>query len=188
MNKCIEIARLGKGNISPNPMVGSVIVYQGKVIGEGYHQKYGSYHAEVNAINSVKDKSLLSKSTLYVNLEPCSHFGKTPPCCDLIIKNKIKRVVVGCEDPFKKVSGSGIKKLKQHGISVKLGVLEERCKRLNKRFFTFYQKRRPYIILKWAESTDGFIAPKSQKGSFWMTCSKSKKLVHTWRSQEKGIL
>lgn len=188
MKECLRLAKKGNGFVSPNPMVGCVIVYNNEIIGSGYHESYGKSHAEVNAINSVANKKLLEKSILYVNLEPCSHFGKTPPCCDLIIENKIKRVIVGGVDPFKKVSGKGIKKLKSHGINVKLGVLEKNCKVLNKRFFTFYQKRRPYIILKWAKSTDSFIAPKNQKDSFWMTCPKAKKLVHTWRSQESSIL
>ena len=188
LNQCIEIARLGIGSVSPNPMVGSVIVYKGEVIGEGYHEKYGSDHAEVNAINSVKDKSLLSKSTLYVNLEPCSHFGKTPPCSDLIIKYKIPKVVIGCMDTYSEVDGTGIDKMRNAGIEVKVGIVEKLCRDLNKRFFTFHEKKRPYIILKWAESKDGFIAPKNQKEPFWMTSNKSKKLVHKWRSEEDSVL
>ena len=188
LNKCIEIARLGIGNVSPNPMVGSVIVYKGEVIGEGYHEKYGSDHAEVNAINSVKDKSLLSKSTLYVNLEPCSHFGKTPPCSDLIIKHRIPKVVIGCIDTYSKVAGTGIGYMRNAGIDVKVGIMEKESRELNKRFFTFHEKKRPYIILKWAESKDGFIAPKHQTEPFWMTSSKSKILVHKWRSEEDAIL
>ena len=169
-------------------MVGSVIVYKDKIIGEGYHEKYGSNHAEVNAINSVIDKSLLTKSTIYVNLEPCSHFGKTPPCSDLIIKHKIPKVVVGCIDTFSKVSGKGIQKMRKAGIEVVTGVLNKESRDLNKRFFTFHEKKRPYIILKWAESKDGFIAPIDQKKPFWMTSEKSKKLVHNWRSEEDSIL
>ena len=188
LNECLEIARLGIGRVSPNPMVGSVIVYKGEVIGEGYHEKYGSDHAEVNAINSVKDKSLLSKSTLYVNLEPCSHFGKTPPCSDLIIKYKIPKVVIGCMDTYSEVNGTGINKMRNAGIDVKVGIMEEESRELNKRFFTFHEKKRPYIILKWAESKDGFIAPKNQTEPFWMTSNKSKKLVHKWRSEEDSIL
>ena len=188
LNKCIEIARLGIGNVSPNPMVGSVIVYKGEVIGEGYHEKYGSHHAEVNAINSVEDKSLLSKSTLYVNLEPCSHFGKTPPCSDFIIKHKIPKVVIGCMDTYSEVDGTGIKKMRNAGIDVKIGIIEKESKDLNKRFFTFHEKKRPYIILKWAESKDGFIAPENQTEPFWMTSSKSKILAHKWRSEEDAIL
>tara|TARA_B100001094_G_scaffold119041_1_gene114753 strand:- start:1360 stop:2388 length:1029 start_codon:yes stop_codon:yes gene_type:complete len=188
LNECLEIARLGIGRVSPNPMVGSIIVYKGEVIGEGYHEKYGSDHAEVNAINSVKDKSLLSKSTLYVNLEPCSHFGKTPPCSDLIIKYKIPKVVIGCMDTYSEVNGTGINKMRNSGIDVKVGIMEEESRELNKRFFTFHEKKRPYIILKWAESKDGFIAPKNQTEPFWMTSNKSKKLVHKWRSEEDSIL
>ena len=169
-------------------MVGSVIVYKDKIIGEGFHEKYGSNHAEVNAINSVIDKSLLTKSTIYVNLEPCSHFGKTPPCSDLIIKHKIPKVVVGCIDTFSKVSGKGIQKMRKAGIEVVTGVLNKESRDLNKRFFTFHEKKRPYIILKWAESKDGFIAPIDQKKPFWMTSEKSKKLVHNWRSEEDSIL
>ena len=188
LNKCVKIARLGKGNVSPNPMVGSVIVCKGEVIGEGYHEKYGSHHAEVNAINSVKDKFLLSKSTLYVNLEPCSHFGKTPPCSDFIIKHKIPKVVIGCMDTYSEVDGTGIEKMKNAGIDVKIGIMEKESRDLNKRFFTFHEKKRPYIILKWAENKDGFIAPENQTEPFWMTSSKSKILVHKWRSEEDSIL
>jgi len=188
LNKCIEIARLGTGNVSPNPMVGSVIVYNGNIIGEGYHEKHGSHHAEVNAINNVKDKSLLSKCTLYVNLEPCSHFGKTPPCSDLIIKHRIPKVVIGCIDTYSKVAGTGIGNMRNAGIDVKVGIMEKGSRELNKRFFTFHEKKRPYIILKWAESKDGFIAPKNQTEPFWMTSNKSKKLVHKWRSEEDSVL
>ena len=188
MQRCIELASKAIGCASPNPMVGSVIVYNKKIIGEGYHEKYGSHHAEVNAINSVKDKSLLSKSTLYVNLEPCAHFGKTPPCSDLIIQNKIPEVVIGCVDTFSEVSGKGIERMRSVGIDVKVGVLENESRELNKRFFTFHEKKRPYIILKWAESKDGFIAPKNQTKPFWMTSSESKKLAHKWRAQEDAIL
>ena len=188
MQRCIELASKAMGCASPNPMVGSVIVYNNKIIGEGYHEKYGSHHAEVNAINSVKDKSLLSKSTLYVNLEPCAHFGKTPPCSDLLIQNKIPEVVIGCVDTFSEVSGKGIEKMRRVGIDVKVGVLENESRELNKRFFTFHEKKRPYIIIKWAESKDGFIAPKNQTKPFWMTSSESKKLVHEWRAEEDAIL
>ena len=188
MQRCIELASKAMGCASPNPMVGSVIVYNNKIIGEGYHEKYGSHHAEVNAINSVKDKSLLFKSTLYVNLEPCAHFGKTPPCSDLIIQNKIPEVVIGCVDTFSEVSGKGIERMRSVGIDVKVGVLENESRELNKRFFTFHEKKRPYIILKWAESKDGFIAPKNQTKPFWMTSSESKKLAHKWRAEEDAIL
>ena len=188
MKRCIELANKAMGSVSPNPMVCSVIVCQDKIIGEGYHEKYGSHHAEVNAINNVKDKSLLSKSTLYVNLEPCAHFGKTPPCSDLIIEHKIPKVVIGCVDSFSEVSGKGIEKMKNAGIEVVVGVLEKESRELNKRFFTFHEKKRPYIILKWAESKDGYIAPKNQTAPFWMTSSESKKLVHQWRAEEDAIL
>ena len=188
MQRCIELASKAMGCASPNPMVGSVIVYNNKIIGEGYHEKYGDYHAEVNAINSVKDKSLLSKSTLYVNLEPCAHFGKTPPCSDLIIQNKIPVVVIGCVDTFSEVYGKGIERMRSVGIDVTVGVLENESRELNKRFFTFHEKKRPYIILKWAESKDGFIAPKNQTKPFWMTSSESKKLAHKWRAEEDAIL
>ena len=188
INKCIVLARLAKGKTSPNPMVGSVIVHQDKIIGEGYHQQYGSHHAEVNAINNVKDKSLLSESTLYVNLEPCAHFGKTPPCSDLIIEHKIPKVIIGCIDTFSEVTGKGIAKMEKAGIEVVVGVLEKQSRELNKRFFAFHEKKRPFIILKWAESKDGFIAPINQTESFWMTSSISKTLVHQWRAEEDAIV
>ncbi len=188
MQKCIELSKNGIGSVSPNPMVGSVIVYNGKVIGEGYHERFGSHHAEVNAINSVKDKSLLSKCTLYVNLEPCSHFGKTPPCSDLIIKHKIPKVVIGCIDTYSERAETGIEKMRKAGIDVIVGIMEKESRELNKRFFTFHEKKRPYIILKWAESKDEFIALKNQTEPLWMTSDKSKKLVHKWRSEEDAIL
>jgi diaminohydroxyphosphoribosylaminopyrimidine deaminase/5-amino-6-(5-phosphoribosylamino)uracil reductase len=188
--RCIQLAKNGLGTTYPNPMVGSVIVYENKIIGEGWHEKSGEPHAEVNAINSVKDKSLLKKATIYVSLEPCSHFGKTPPCCDLIIKNEIPNVVIGTVDPNEKVSGNGIKKLIEAGINVTVGILEVECNELNKRFFTFHNKKRPYIILKWAESKDGFIAPleKLEKKPVWITNPYSRQLVHKWRSEEQAIL
>ncbi len=190
IRRCIELAKNGLGTTYPNPMVGSVIVYEGKIIGEGWHKKAGEPHAEVNAVNSVKDKSLLKKATIYVSLEPCSHFGKTPPCCNLIIENKIPNVVVGTIDPNIKVAGNGIKKMIEAGIQVTTGILEKECYELNKRFFTFHQKKRPYIILKWAESQDGFIAPveKSEKKPVWITSQYSRQLVHKWRSEEQAIL
>lgn len=188
--RCIQLAKNGLGTTYPNPMVGSVIVYEDKIIGEGWHKKSGEPHAEVNAINSVKDKSLLQKVTIYVSLEPCSHFGKTPPCCDLIIQNKIPNVVIGTVDPNEKVAGKGIKKLLEAGVNVIVGVLENECNALNKRFFTFHQQKRPYIILKWAESQDGFIAPseKDKKRPVWITNQYSRQLVHKWRSEEQAIL
>ena len=188
MNRCLELASKGLERVSPNPMVGSVIVYENKIIGEGYHKVYGKEHAEVNAIASVKDKSLLKDSTLYVNLEPCAHFGKTPPCSNLIIEHKIPKVVIGCVDTFSDVNGKGIIKMEKAGIEVNISVLEKESKELNKRFFTFHEKKRPYIILKWAKSQDGFIAPKNQSAPFWMTSDDSKRLVHQFRAEEDSIL
>lgn len=190
MQRCIQLAKNGLGTTYPNPLVGSVIVYNNEIIGEGWHQKAGEAHAEVNAINSVKDASLLSKSTIYVSLEPCSHFGKTPPCSDLIIEKNIPNIVIGTIDPFAKVSGNGIQKLKDAGREVTVGVLEKECAELNQRFFTFHTKKRPYIILKWAESTDGFIAPKHKKTKepVWISNTYSRQLVHKWRSEEQAIL
>ena len=173
-------------------MVGSVIVYNDTIIGEGWHKKAGEPHAEVNAVRSVKDKSLLKKATIYVSLEPCSHFGKTPPCCDLIIENKIPNVVVGTVDPNEKVAGNGIRKLVEAGANVVVGILEDECNELNKRFFTFHQKKRPYIILKWAESLDGYLAPEKETNQerrpVWITNTFSRQLVHKWRSEEQAIL
>ena len=188
IEKCITLARKGILNVSPNPMVGCVIVYNDEIIGEGYHQEYGKSHAEVNAIKAVKNKSLLSKSTLYVNLEPCCHHGKTPPCTDLIIKHNFSKVVIGCIDPFSEVLGKGIKKLEDNSIEVVHGVLEEKCKDLNRRFFYFHKYKRPYIILKWAKSKDNYIAPIKQEKPFWMTSKESKTLVHNWRAEEDAIL
>ena len=188
MKKCLELATKGMGYVSPNPMVGCVVVFNNQIIGEGYHEKYGTAHAETNAIENVKDKSLLKKSTLYVNLEPCVHFGKTPPCTNLIIENEIPKVVIGCRDSYSEVSGKGIEKMQNIGIEVIVGVLEKESRELNKRFFTFHEKKRPYIILKWAESRDGFMAPLNQNKPFWMTSSESKKLVHKWRAEEEAIL
>jgi diaminohydroxyphosphoribosylaminopyrimidine deaminase / 5-amino-6-(5-phosphoribosylamino)uracil reductase len=190
MKRCIELAKNGLETTYPNPLVGSVIVHEGKIIGEGWHKKAGEPHAEVNAVNSVKDKSLLKEATIYVNLEPCSHFGKTPPCCDLIIANEIPNVVIGTVDPFAKVAGNGIKKLIESGKNVTVGILEDECNDLNKRFFIFHQKQRPYIILKWAETADGFIAPisKEEKSPVWITNQYSRQLVHKWRTEEQAIL
>lgn len=190
IKRCIELAKNGLGTTYPNPLVGSVIVHEGKIIGEGWHKKAGEPHAEVNAVNSVKDKSLLKEATIYVSLEPCSHFGKTPPCCDLIIANEIPNVVIGTVDPFAKVAGNGIKKLVESGKNVTVGILEDECNELNKRFFTFHQKKRPYIILKWAETADRFIAPlsKEAKSPVWITNPYSRQLVHKWRTEEQAIL
>jgi len=191
MQRCIQLAKKGLGNVSPNPMVGCVIVCDEKIIGEGYHQKYGEAHAEVNAINSVNDKSLLSKSILYVSLEPCAHLGKTPPCANLIVENKIPNVVIGCVDTFDKVSGKGVEHLKKNGVDVTVGILEKECLDLNKRFFTFHNKNRPYIILKWAESNDGFIdkiRDESNPKINWITQPETQQITHLWRSQEDAIL
>lgn len=163
-------------------------MHNNKIIGEGWHYQAGQPHAEVNAINSVKDKSLLKNATIYVSLEPCSHFGKTPPCADLITKHHIKNVVIGCVDSFSEVSGRGIEKLKAKGCNVTVGVLEEECLKLNKRFFTFHTKQRPYIILKWAETSDGFIAPDNNSQITWITNTYSRQLVHKLRAEEQAIL
>ncbi len=193
MLRCIQLGEKGLGSTAPNPMVGCVIVYQDKIIGEGYTSPYGGAHAEVNAINSVQNKTLLPKSTLYVTLEPCSHFGKTPPCADSIAKHKIPEVVIGLKDPHNKVAGKGIEKLKASGCNVIVGVLPVECQLHHKRFLSFQEKKRPYIILKWAETQDGFIAPdkslrKNSPEPFWITNPHSKQLVHQWRSQEQAIL
>jgi diaminohydroxyphosphoribosylaminopyrimidine deaminase / 5-amino-6-(5-phosphoribosylamino)uracil reductase len=192
MQRCLELALLGLGNVAPNPLVGCVITYQDKIIGEGYHQGFGKAHAEVNAINSVEDQSLLPHSTLYVNLEPCCHFGKTPPCTNLIIHKAIKRVIIGCSDPFGEVAGKGISTLKDHGVDVTVDVLGEDSRQLNKRFFTFQEKKRPFIILKWAQTADGFIdAPRHPLSGIrpaWITSEKLRMLVHKWRSEEPSIL
>lgn len=171
-------------------MVGCVIIYNNAIIGEGYTSTYGGNHAEVNAINSVKDKTLLKIATLYVTLEPCSHFGKTPPCSNLIIEHKIPNVVIGCLDDNPEVAGKGIKKLKDAGCHVTVGILEHECKQHHRRFFTFHNKKRPYIILKWAETQDGFIAPKTKhnKTPIWITNTTSRQLVHKWRAEEHAIL
>lgn len=170
-------------------MVGAVLVYKGKIIGEGFHQKYGGPHAEVNCINSVstEDKEKISRSVLYVSLEPCNHFGKTPPCTDLIIANKIPEVVIGCRDPFQEVDGKGIEKLRSSGAKVECGILEKECEQLNKRFFTFNKKHRPYIILKWAETGDGKIAGEVSS-RLRISNEQTNRLVHKWRSEEASIL
>lgn len=194
MHRCIELSKLGQGNVAPNPMVGSVLVHGDLIIGEGYHQKYGEAHAEVNCINSVKPehRHLIELSSIYVSLEPCAHFGKTPPCADLIITHKIPRVVVGCRDPFPMVAGKGIEKLKAAGIEVITGVLEKECKELNKRFFTFHTQHRPYIILKWAQTGDGKIArteaPHASTNRLLISNEYTNRLVHQWRSEEMSIL
>lgn len=192
MRRCLELAVKAEGMTYPNPMVGSVIVHGGIIIGEGYHLKAGQPHAEVNAINSVHDKTLLSKSTLYVSLEPCSHSGKTPPCADFIISNNIPRVIVGTKDTTVKVSGKGISRMREAGCEVISGVLEEECRRINRRFFTFHEKKRPFITLKWAQSADGFIDIKRTAETVeepnWITGKSERVLVHKWRSEEEAIL
>jgi diaminohydroxyphosphoribosylaminopyrimidine deaminase/5-amino-6-(5-phosphoribosylamino)uracil reductase len=189
MYRCLQLAQLGQGNVSPNPMVGAVLVYNDKIIGEGYHQKFGEAHAEVNCINSVNsdDEHLISKSTLYVSLEPCAHFGKTPPCTDLIIEKKIPRVVIGCRDPFYEVNGKGIEILRAAGVDVALAILENVCQELNKRFFTFHTKHRPYIILKWPQSADGKIA-NAELDRILISNEYSNRIVHKWRNEEASIL
>ncbi len=190
INRCIQIAKNGLGSTAPNPMVGCVIVYNNLIIGEGYTSPYGGNHAEINAIHSVKDKSKLKESTLYVTLEPCSHFGKTPPCVDAIVKYEIPKVVIGTMDTHSKVCGRGIEKLKTLGCKVIFGVLEEECQAHHKRFFTFHNQKRPYIILKWAETKEGFIAPntKNEQKPVWITNELSRQLVHKWRAEEQSIL
>ncbi len=192
MRRCLQLAKNGIGNTYPNPSVGCVIVYNNKIIGEGFTSEYGGPHAEVNAVNSVANKSLLKKSTLYVTLEPCSHYGKTPPCADLIIRNLIPMVVIGTIDLHQKVAGKGVERLQNAGCHVKVGTLEDECKEHHKRFFTFHNEKRPYIILKWAESSDGFIAPdnvmRNENVPVWITNTKSRQLVHKWRSEEQAIL
>ena len=189
MQRCIQLALLGQDKVAPNPMVGSVLVYYNRIIGEGYHQQYGKAHAEVNCMNSVKDadKPFINQSTLYVSLEPCAHFGKTPPCTDLIIRNKIPKIIIGCRDPFEAVNGKGIEKLLAAGIQVTIGILEDSCKELNKRFFTFHTKNRPYILLKWAETANHFIGNNTPERLF-ISSDTTNKLVHKWRSEEAAIL
>jgi len=187
MQRALDLAELGKEKVSPNPMVGCVIVHDDKIIGEGYHQKYGEAHAEVNAIANVEDESLFPNSTLYVTLEPCSHYGKIPPCADLIVRKQLKKVVVCNNDPNPLVAGRGLGKLKKAGIEVVEGVLAEKGEQVNRRFFTFMRRQRPYIILKWAETADGFIARKNFD-SKWISNEFSRKLVHQWRAEEDAIM
>ena len=189
MHRCIGLASQASGNVAPNPMVGAVLVYNDRIIGEGYHKVYGGPHAEVNCIDSVaaKDIPFVSESTLYVSLEPCAHFGKTPPCADLIISHNIKKVFVGCRDPFIEVNGKGIDKLTSAGVHVTTGVLEKECKELNKRFFTFHTKHRPYIILKWAQTADGKIGNVGNN-RLMITNDFTNRMVHKWRSEEAGIM
>ncbi len=189
MQRCIALARLGRGSVAPNPMVGAVLVHDEKIIGEGYHRQYGKAHAEVNCIDSVStaDQHLIAQSTIYVSLEPCAHWGKTPPCANLIIDKKIPRVVVGCRDPFEAVNGKGIEKLTAAGITVTPNVLEEECTQLNKRFFTFHTRQRPYIILKWAQTADAKIAAAGND-RLRISNELSNRGVHKWRHEEAAIL
>lgn len=193
MSRCLTLAQMGAGTVSPNPMVGAVVVYDGKIIGEGYTSPYGGPHAEVNAIADVRDrygdeaKSLLQKSTVYVSLEPCAHYGKTPPCADMLVDLGVQRVVIGCKDSFAKVNGLGIQKLTDAGIDVEVNVLEDECLFLNRRFFTRIAEHRPYVILKWAETKDGFFATDNQQQT-WISNKASKQLTHKWRSEEDAIL
>ncbi len=188
MTRCIHLAKIGAGTVSPNPMVGSVIVAQGRIIGEGYHQKAGEAHAEIRALNSVKkeDRPLLKEAVLYVNLEPCSHYGRTPPCSKRIVEEGIPEVVIGALDPNEMVSGGGAEMLRKAGVKVTVGILDEEARHLNKRFYTFHRQKRPWIILKWAESLDGFIAGK--EGHTPISCELSNRLVHRWRMEEDAIL
>jgi len=189
MHRCLQLAKMGTGNVTPNPMVGAVVVYENEIIGEGYHQQYGQAHAEVNCINNVSEanQSLIEKSTLYVSLEPCAHFGKTPPCADLIIKNKIPNVVIACRDSYEEVDGKGIQKLQQAGVNVIVGILEKEALELNKRFFTFHRKQRPYIILKWAQSRDAKIG-RQDFSALKISNDITNRMVHKWRSEEAAIL
>lgn len=187
MRRCLQLARCGEAGAAPNPMVGAVVVCDGRIIGEGFHRQCGGPHAEVNAIKSVKEKHLLCRSTIYVSLEPCAHYGKTPPCADLIIRSGIPRVVIGCTDPFAKVNGLGIKKLQDAGCEVEVGVLEEACQELNRRFFTFHEKHRPWILLKWAQSEDGYISGK-EGATVSFSNALTQTLVHRLRARCQAIL
>ncbi|WP_416376037.1 bifunctional diaminohydroxyphosphoribosylaminopyrimidine deaminase/5-amino-6-(5-phosphoribosylamino)uracil reductase RibD [Roseivirga sp.] len=187
MQRALDLAELGRGHVSPNPMVGCVIVHNNIIIGEGYHQKYGGPHAEVKAINSVMNPDLLPESTCYVTLEPCAHFGKTPPCADLLVTKKVKKVVIASMDTNPLVGGKGIEKLRNAGIEVSVGVLKEKARNLNRRFFTMIEKKRPYILLKWAQTADGFIA-RNNFDSKWISSEQSRMMVHQWRAEEDAIL
>ena len=187
MQRALELAERGRGAVSPNPLVGCVIIYNGKIIGEGWHRQYGRAHAEVNAVNSVVNPSLLSESTCYVTLEPCSHQGKTPPCADMLVRHRLKRVVVAAKDSNPLVGGKGIAKLKAGGLEVIYGIAEAEARSLNVRFFTAMEKKRPYVLLKWAQTADGFTARKNYD-SKWISNAQSRKLVHQWRADEDAIL
>jgi diaminohydroxyphosphoribosylaminopyrimidine deaminase / 5-amino-6-(5-phosphoribosylamino)uracil reductase len=187
MQRALDLAERGKGAVRPNPLVGCVLVHEGKIIGEGYHEQYGGPHAEVNAIASVTDPKLLAAATAYVSLEPCSHYGKTPPCANLLVEKGIKSVVVATLDPNPLVAGKGVKLLEEAGISVQVGLLEQEARWQNRRFFCQQEKHRPYLILKWAQTQDGFIA-RENFDSKWISCSQSRQLVHQWRAAEQAIL
>ncbi len=190
MKRALDLAKLGKGHVAPNPLVGAVVVHNDKIIGEGYHEKFGEAHAEVNAIASVKDPSLLKEATIYVTLEPCAHYGKTPPCADLLVHHQLKRVVIGCADSFEKVAGKGTQRLRDAGIDVTTFVMESECRDMNRAFFTFQEQKRPYIFLKWAQSADGFIdASSSETGKVtWISRAEVQPIVHQWRSEYQAIL
>ncbi len=194
MHRCLDLASLAGVNVSPNPMVGAVIVLDDEIIGEGYHQFFGGPHAEVNAVNNVPTElfNLLNQATIYVSLEPCAHTGKTPPCVDLILKHKFKRVVIGCKDPNPLVSGKSIELMKNSCIEVSVGILEKECIKLNKRFFTYQIKKRPYVILKWAQTKDGYIDvnrdEENERKINWISHSDTQSIVHHWRSKEQAIL
>lgn len=189
LHRCLELARQAAGYTAPNPLVGAVLVHDGRIIGEGWHRQYGGPHAEPNCIHSVQeaDRHLIPQSTMYVSLEPCAHFGKTPPCADLLIQHRIPQVVIGCRDPFEQVDGKGIDKLKAAGIGVTLGVLETESEQLNKRFFTFHRRHRPYIILKWAQTANGYIGHEDHS-RLMISNALTNRLVHKWRSEEAAIL
>ncbi|HTM67091.1 MAG TPA: bifunctional diaminohydroxyphosphoribosylaminopyrimidine deaminase/5-amino-6-(5-phosphoribosylamino)uracil reductase RibD, partial [Flavipsychrobacter sp.] len=185
MKRCLELALTGRGNVAPNPMVGAVLVHEGRIIGEGFHAVRGQNHAEVNCLESVReeDKHLIPESTMYVSLEPCAHFGKTPPCAVRLVKERVKEVIVGNEDPFEKVSGKGLSILREHNIETESGILQQQGLWLNRRFFCFHQRKRPYIILKWAQTEQGFFAPLN-RSRFQMSNRHSQQLVHKWRTEE----
>lgn len=187
MGRCLELAEQGLGFVAPNPMVGCLLEYQGQIVAEGFHRRYGSEHAEVDALKGVEDPKILAQGTLYVSLEPCSHFGKTPPCAEFLVRKGIRKVVVATLDPNPKVSGEGVAYLKNNGVEVEVGMLSTEAKELNKRFFTFHENARPYVILKWAETADGFIA-KEDYTSKWISSEASRKLVHRWRAEESAVL
>ncbi len=192
MNRCLELAARGAGYVAPNPMVGALVVNDNKIIGEGYHEKYGGPHAEVNAINAVSDPSLLPDSSLFVNLEPCSHHGKTPPCVDIILARGIKKIFIGAADSNKLVAGKGVSTLRENGCQVSLGILEQECRKLNRFYYTYHELKRPYVILKWAQTVDGYVdrlrTSKDEQEITWITDQVSRTLVHKWRSEVQAIM